>query len=255
MYTTAVDYARFVNAVLNAKALDGERMTAMLTPQIEVDQHNSWSLGFGIQRDGNGDAFWQWGDYGIFRNFVIAYEQAKSAIVYLTNSYYGLSIGRDMVRRALGGEVHALEWLGYPRYDAPGVQLTWAVLEEGVDAALARMPDIRARDPAAISENDVNRLGYAFLNAERYDEAIGLFEHNVREHPKSANTYDSLAEAFMRRDAEGDIEQAIEHYHKSLEIIPVDPRPDREFLQRLRVNAERQIRDLEKRRTGRTPFE
>ncbi len=249
MYTTAADYARFVSAVMNGEGLGADWAAAMLTPQIDVDEHNLWSLGFGIQRDGNGDAFWQWGDYGIFRNFVIAYKEAKIAVVYLTNSYYGLSIAKDIVTTAVGGEVHALDWLGYQPYDAPVNRFTWTVLSDGADAAVARLPEFRANDPEAMDEDDINRLGYVFLNAERFDDAITLFELNVREHPQSANTYDSLAEAFMKRDAEGDIERAIHYYRKSLEVIPTDPHSDKEFLERLKANAEQRIRQLEQKRS------
>jgi hypothetical protein len=59
----------------------------MLTSQIEVDKEKglTWSPGFAMQEDENGPAFRQWGDYGIFRNYIIAYPQQKMAVVYLIN--------------------------------------------------------------------------------------------------------------------------------------------------------------------------
>lgn len=253
MYTTAADYARFVAALLNGEGLPRAAVVSMLTPEIEIDEHTSWSLGFGIQRDGNGDALWQWGDYGIFRNFVIAYREPRIGVVYLTNSFNGLSIVGELVSRAIGGTLHAMDWLRYEPYDTPTAQFTSAVVVDGAEAAIALLPELRASDPAVAGESAVNRLGYALLNADRFDDAIRLFELNVAEHPRSANTYDSLAEAFMTRDAEGDIERAIHYYRKSLAAIPNDPRPDKEFLERLRVGGEQRIQELEARLRQREP--
>jgi CubicO group peptidase (beta-lactamase class C family) len=51
-------------------------------PEFEAVMANAtgvgWSLGFGIQTDRNGQAHWQWGDYGIFRNYIIAYRRDES---------------------------------------------------------------------------------------------------------------------------------------------------------------------------------
>jgi CubicO group peptidase (beta-lactamase class C family) len=247
MYTTSVDYARFVGAVLNGEGLKRDAIASMLTPQIEIDEHNTWSLGFGVQRDGNGDAFWQWGDYGIFRNFAIAYKQPKIGVVYLTNSFNGLSIAGEIVSRAIGGSLHAMDWLGYEPYDTPTAQFTSAVVEDGAEVAIAQLPELRASDPEVPGETAVNSLGYALLNAGRFDDAIRLFKLNVTEHPRSANTYDSLAEGFMTRDAEGDIERAIRYYRMALAAITSDPRPDKQFLENLRVGGERWIQELEAR--------
>jgi tetratricopeptide (TPR) repeat protein len=140
-----------------------------------------------------------------------------------------------------------MDFLGYEPYDTPTAQFTSAVVEDGAEAAIARLPELRASDPEVAGENVVNSLGYALLNADRFDDAIRLFELNVAEHPRSANTYDSLAEGFMTRDAEGDIERAIRYYRKALAAIPNDPRPDTEFLERLRVGGEQRIQELEAR--------
>tara|TARA_B100000678_G_scaffold60259_1_gene48725 strand:- start:4087 stop:5463 length:1377 start_codon:yes stop_codon:yes gene_type:complete len=66
-------------------------------------------------------------------------------------------------------------------------------------------------------EGRLNALGYSLLSEERYDDAIAIFKLNVEEHPVSANTYDSLAEAYM---LSGDKEQAISNYQKSLDLNP-----------------------------------
>ncbi len=118
LYTTAHDYALFVAALLNDTGLEGTTVDEMLSPQIDVAEGLFWSLGFGLEDNAAGRAFWQWGDYGIFRNYIVAFREQGLGLVYLTNSFNGLSIGHELVRLALGGgEVLALKYLDYPRYD------------------------------------------------------------------------------------------------------------------------------------------
>ena len=63
----------------------------------------------------------------------------------------------------------------------------------------------------------MNILGYQYLQSDKMEEAIELFKLNVLAYPESANTYDSLGEAYM---INGDKELAIQNYKKSLELNP-----------------------------------
>jgi CubicO group peptidase (beta-lactamase class C family) len=215
MYTTAMDYARFVCAVMNNAQLSAEQTVLMLTSQIEIDDHLSWSLGFGRQRDANGAAFWQWGDYGIYRNFILAYEESRSGVVWLTNSYHGLSIIDDLVAHSIGGTAYARNFLGYDQYDSPSARFTFLALEEGVKAAIGRIDEFRKEDPDFLDERAINNAGYSLLNADRIDDAIALFELNTREHPESSNAWDSFAEGNMKA---GRLETAIALYERSLKL-------------------------------------
>ncbi len=81
------------------------------------------------------------------------------------------------------------------------------------------------------SEARMNALGYQKLQAGEVAEAIELFKLNVMAYPESANTYDSLGEAYMKT---GDNENAIIHYRKSLELNSEND------------NAKKMLRELEK---------
>ncbi len=61
----------------------------------------------------------------------------------------------------------------------------------------------------------LNFFGYRFLQGNDVDAALQLFELNTRLFPKVANTYDSLAEAWLKK---GNKEQAIRFYKKALEV-------------------------------------
>jgi len=244
LYTTAKDYAQFVMAMMNDIGLKPETIQEMLRPQIDVSKDVYWGLGFGLERNPNGDAFWQWGDYGIFRNYVVGYKKQKIGLVYLTNSFNGLSIGQDLVRAAIGGgKEPAIAFLGYDQYDSAGPRFFRAILEKGGEEATRLFPEFRKTYPNEFNEAAINRVGYQLMSARRFKEAIAVLKLNVDAYPESANVYDSLAEAYMNN---GDKDLAITYYRKALEAIPKDPRPDKEFLVGLKQGAEDKLKELEK---------
>ncbi|GAI73121.1 unnamed protein product, partial [marine sediment metagenome] len=71
------------------------------------------------------------------------------------------------------------------------------------------------REKGRILEGMVNQYGYKLLAEGKISEAIDIFKFNVYTHPESANSYDSLGEAYMKA---GNKELAIKNYEKSLEL-------------------------------------
>jgi predicted negative regulator of RcsB-dependent stress response len=55
------------------------------------------------------------------------------------------------------------------------------------------------------------------LNNKEYDKAIDIFILNTKRNPKSANTFDSLGEAYATK---GDKKNAIANFKKSLSMNP-----------------------------------
>jgi len=244
LYTTAKDYAQFVIAMMNDTGLKPETIQEMLRPQIDVSKDVFWGLGFGLERTPNGDAFWQWGDYGIFRNYIVGYKKQKIGLVYLTNSFNGLSISQDLVRAAIGGDKElGIAYLGYDQHDSPGTSFFKAVLEKGADEAVRLFPEFRKKHPDEFNEAAVNGVGYQLMNIRRHKEAIAVLKLNVDAFPGSANVYDSLAEAYLNN---GDKELAITYYKKALEAIPKDTAADKGRLERIKTGAEQKLKELEK---------
>jgi CubicO group peptidase (beta-lactamase class C family) len=241
LYTTAEDYARFVIAVLNDAGLKGSTVGEMLTAQVNVDKEVFWSLGFGTQKNSAGDCFWQWGDYGTFRNYIVAFKKEKIGVVYLTNSFNGLSIGEELVEQAIGSKDLGLAYLKYERYDSPAMLFANVIRAEGIAKAREVFPQYREKYSSGLTEPRINSLGYAFLNAKKFTEAIEVLKLNVEAFPKSANTYDSLAEAYLNS---GDKENALKYYELALQKAEDDPRPDKDFLDRLRENAREKLKSL-----------
>ena len=64
-------------------------------------------------------------------------------------------------------------------------------------------------------ENVVNELGYQFLGTNTPDDAITTFRFNTQNYPRSANTWDSLAEGLEKT---GKVSEAIEAYKKAVTV-------------------------------------
>ncbi|HTW31936.1 MAG TPA: serine hydrolase [Candidatus Sulfotelmatobacter sp.] len=231
--TTAEDYAKFLDAVLEQKGLKPATLRNMEAPQIAVDPACSncvegtpsgklstsifWGLGFGIEKTADGESLWHWGDNGVFKAFFVVRPATKSGVVYMTNSEDGLSISRQILAETLGGEQPAFDWLKYDNYDSPGLLFSRAVLAKGAAAAIAEFSAPLSN--GAISESIVNNAGYNLMNRKKIDDAILIFQKNVELHSDSWNAYDSLGEAYMNH---GDKELAIKNYRKSVELKPTN---------------------------------
>jgi imidazolonepropionase-like amidohydrolase len=90
---------------------------------------------------------------------------------------------------------------------------------EGREDLVRMLERLRAADPKAqlVSEQGINALGYDLLGKKLYPQAIAVLETNTRNFPKSANTFDSLAEAYADS---GDISSAITNYEHALGVDP-----------------------------------
>lgn len=89
----------------------------------------------------------------------------------------------------------------------------------GIEGAAKQYHDLKAAQPAVYNfdEGELNAFGYQLIQAKQFQEAVRIFQLNVEAYPKSGNTYDSLAEAYMD---DGDKAQAIANYEKSLQLNP-----------------------------------
>ena len=77
--------------------------------------------------------------------------------------------------------------------------------------------DVSAIAPVALTESQMNDLGYRLIRLKRIKDAIAVFKQNTVDFPAAFNTWDSLAEGYM---LDGDKESAIKYYKKSLELNP-----------------------------------
>lgn len=115
----------------------------------------------------------------------------------------------------------------------------WAVPAEeqakGIDAIVAHYKNLSKKYgyEVTIQENTLNNAGYTFLFAGNFEKAIGIFKKNIELHPKSANVYDSLGEAYERS---GQMQLAKECYEKAYNIAKTEKHV---LLETFKANFER----------------
>ena len=233
LHTTAADYAKFVMAVMTGAGLKKQTAREMLTPYVKVQegctdcvtnpttgalsQNVSWGLGWGLQHTADGDSFWHWGDSNNdAQAYVVAFPKQRLALAVFANSGNGHSIIPRIIDAAIGGEQPAVTWLNYDPYDSPFRVFARDILARGVAAINEYRERIQTGAPA-LSEVQMNRLGYALLSKKMLDAAVEVFKLNVEAFPESWNVYDSLGEAYMLK---GEKESAIKNYQKSVELNP-----------------------------------
>jgi CubicO group peptidase (beta-lactamase class C family) len=115
LYTTVLDYARFMSAMLSTnEAFDSKSiqkllahdLEKMLQPQIEIDNQLAWSLGWGLEEHDKEWSFWQWGDNPGFKHFAAGSRSQKFAIVVFTNGQNGKKVYRQIIEAVLGVELN-----------------------------------------------------------------------------------------------------------------------------------------------------
>jgi hypothetical protein len=74
----------------------------MVTPRIRLNRVLSWGLGWGIQRDQQGEVLWHWGANNSFRNFVLADSAGGRAVVVFTNSESGPKVYERVITAVTG---------------------------------------------------------------------------------------------------------------------------------------------------------
>lgn len=123
----------------------------------------------------------------------------------------------------------------------------WRYAEDAktVPDAVKVFHDARSRDPHAMvfPEGVLNLLGYQHLQQHKTKEAVELFKLNTEAYPSSANTYDSLGDAYL---AGGQNDLALQASQTAIDLLPNDPAPD-EFKKAIRASAEQKIAKLKTR--------
>ncbi len=152
LYTTAMDYALFLNACLKDKSF-----LKLIQPQIKSmkkDVESSekklksetlkpidWGLGFGLQKNEMGEpiAAFHWGHGPGARNFfTVKLGESPSAFVYLTNSDNGLSIAEDLANLTVGDISSIMNFLsekyGYEKSNTPEWRDYFKSLTAGIES-------------------------------------------------------------------------------------------------------------------------
>ena len=169
--------------------------------------------------------------------------------------------GTDMFAVEKGLQPMILDWFDGHLRNAPAtmtvqgpppaptpVEEFWKALRSqpgGVQKARAIYDASKKRDPKLVlfPEAELNAYGYQLLQDSDAKNAIDVFQMNVDEYPKSANTYDSLSDAYL---AAGNRAEALKLAEKALSLLAADTQVTDELRTAIKESAEKKIKELKK---------
>lgn len=160
------------------------------------------------------------------RSAVFVYPQDELAIVVLTN-LQGANPERfvDALAACYLPDMRVADGFGLP----PTLRALHRTLRQrGFSHLEEEVKKARRKDPSyALPEPAINAWGYSLVEQGLLNDALAVFQLNVRLYPQSANTYDSLAETYA---ALGNKKLATQHYSRALALNPKN-RTAAEYLQ------------------------
>ena len=229
LYSTVEDLYLWDQALYGDKVLSAKSKELMFTPALE-----NYAYGWAVTKAPVGDgketvaSISHGGGINGFNTLITRLVDNKHLIVLLDNTSQG---------EHQGGITANITNILYDKpYTLPRPSIADAMFktigERDVEAAIRQYRELKAKDATAydFGEGELNTLGYRLLGMQKTREAIEVFKLNVEAYSQGANTYDSLAEAYM---INGDKALAVENYKKSLQLNPQN------------ANAEAKLKQLE----------
>jgi tetratricopeptide (TPR) repeat protein len=215
MYSTVEDMVKWDQALYSDKILSEESKEKMFTPYL-----NNYGYGWVIVKDtipGTNivnSLILHGGGINGFNTIFVRIVNKNQMIALFNNT------GNAPLNQITGEIIKILnnQDFNYPK--KPVSELVAEIIErDGIQAAIDKYRDVKEnkKEEYDFSENLLNSLGYAYLSTDEMDKALAVFKLNIEAYPEGFNTYDSYAEALMKK---GDKEGAIEYYKKSLELNP-----------------------------------
>jgi len=214
LQTTGPDYGRFLLALLNKKGLSAKTFAEAYKAQPHSDFQDyagklAWGLGLGNGQSDYGSYFWQWGDNGTYKAFLIGFPDRKEGLVYFTNSSNGLSVANEILNLFFNWSGMALKWLNYSKFQDPSFQL---------NQRFAQMPAKEALQPFMTADGsniDTSKVSADFCSdmvndliwQKRWEDAKWLADATVKSYPKSNSALGARAIAYLRS---GDMKAAAE---------------------------------------------
>jgi dienelactone hydrolase len=172
--------------------------------------------------------------------------------------YKAAGHGTDMfaVEKDLPPQI--LKWLETNVRDAPAgtpaaapaakptdVEVFWTTVNApgGIEKARKLYDEARARDKTVVlfPEGEMNQLGYRLLQTGSAQDAVTVFQMNVEAYPNSANTYDSLSDAYL---AMGKKQEALDYARKTLDALAADRETPEEFKKLIKDGAEKKLKEI-----------
>jgi CubicO group peptidase (beta-lactamase class C family) len=237
MRTTAEDYAKFLIAAMDGKGLSARSAPLLFTAQVELRNaptqreksealrnRMAWALGFGVARTDSSEEFWQWGDFGDSKAFVIGDVKRRTAVVYFANAQTGLTIAGNIVSMVFPGEPYPLTMLGYPSIDDVPRLARRAIVHVGLDsgaaAAARRLETEWAERPANAPWEQVQAAAGALGDEHALAAADTLLALAAHRWPDSVDVRIARGDLALTLGASGS--RAAAYYQQALGLAPTN---------------------------------
>jgi tetratricopeptide (TPR) repeat protein len=219
MYSTVGDLLLWDQALYTDKLLPAKYRDLLFTSSIDIDAETGYGYGWFLKRvplNGGRDSIfvtYHTGTITGFNALIYRVPATRRTFICLSN----MLVGRDFLIAMAKGCMDIL--YGRP-YDHPkksvAVRVGSELVAGGITQAVKAFEDLRSHPELyALSEEEINMLGYEVLRERTPAEAVAIFKLNIAAFPNSSNAYDSLGDAYVK---EGNISLAKENYRKAVEI-------------------------------------
>jgi CubicO group peptidase (beta-lactamase class C family) len=214
IYSTVDDLYRFDQALYGTSLLQPGMRRTML--QVHAAAYGfGWNVDTWTLPDGSTlPVASHTGSTPGYQSYYLRAEPHQDLVIILDNFWQGqlvVDMGKDLMEVLNGKPMQRAK-------RSLDDLLTPIAHRQGLDAMVRSYEDLGERgNEYDRSERALNALGYKFLRADKQEAAIRVFEWGVAAYPGSANTHDSLGEAYR---ASGRIEDARRSYQAALRLAP-----------------------------------
>jgi CubicO group peptidase (beta-lactamase class C family) len=223
LYSTVEDLFLWDRALEGDKVLSSKSKALIFEPRIRTSISSGslerYGYGWFIGNEpvgSSGDSIFAISHGGSINGFnaLIGRFPGTQSLIVLLNNTGSAPVGA--IAQGILGILYDKPYGGAVRSIADVMRET--IDQSGSVSAAARFKELLLkRNDYSVSEDEINNLGYEYLQAGKLSEAIAVFKLNVEAFPKSSNVYDSLGEAYA---AAGEKDLAIKNYEISVQLNP-----------------------------------
>ena len=213
--STVDDLLKWDQALYTERLVKQTTLNEAFTPAHV--RRGTCTYGFGWNSaEKDGDRFvWHTGKTAQYRAFIGRRLGERILVAILTNQ--GES-RRPEICDAIVSILHGKPYV-MPKLSI-SMKITGVIEARGVDAGIEEYARLKVTQPDKFNfsdDSELNALGYRLLSQGNQQDAVRIFELNVKEFPRSSNARDSLGEAYTKV---GQKDRAIQAYTKALELDP-----------------------------------
>ncbi len=210
IFSTVGDLLIWDQALYTGQLISRDSMTEMLTPYLK-----NYAYGWRVKESFGRPEVNHSGDSTGFSAFIMRFINDRFTVIVLSNS-------KEANAGRVGYGLSAINF-GAP-YEFPAktlLDILWNVaMQDGVAAATGRYLELKRTQPSIDNfeeDETLNDLGYSLYEAQLLEEAQRVFDFTIEQFPRSAYSYDGLADIAA---SQGNYAKAIQHFEKSLRIEP-----------------------------------